>query len=305
MGDKRKAECPYLSETFLKIFDDYASKKLKKPRTKQRYLYVIYRLCNDAKCDFLQLKKEQVESYLKRVSKSEVLKSTNYNMSVIRALARYLDENAEKYHIESGYLNLFSDLEIMFPDMYFKSEDIPTLYDVDCVLQYFKEKEDFVGFIVCALVLRTAMTISQITELKKDMFFQDQNDNYGVRIRLSNFAYRYVKIPDDIAALIITYTEKRKDDNEALFLNKKGKPISIKSLQNRLQEACSHCEIKPFTYNKLRTLSEAYMIKLGAPLNQVATYTDTKKTDWFFRYDRIVKELEDSAVDYVHIKVEW
>lgn len=83
MGDKRKTECPYLSETFLKIFDDYASKKLKKPRTKQRYLYVIYRLCNDAKCDFLQLKKEQVESYLKRVSKSDVLKSTNYNMSVI------------------------------------------------------------------------------------------------------------------------------------------------------------------------------------------------------------------------------
>lgn len=299
------SRCPYLSNTFLKIFDEYASKKLKKQRTKQRYEYVIYNICNFAKCDFLQLSKEQVEAYLKLVCKNETLKSTNYSLSVLRAISRYLDENAKFYNINSGYLELFSDLEIVFPDMYFKSEDIPSLSDVDCVLQYFKEQEDFVGFIACSLVLRTAMTISQIVELKKEMFFQDKNENYGIRIKLSNYAYGFTKIPEDIAVLIISYLEKRENESESLLLNKKGKPISIKALQNRLQEACSNCDIKPFTYNKLRTLSESYMIKAGAPLQKIAEYTNTKKTDWFFRYDKVVEELEDSAVDYVHIKVVW
>lgn len=299
------SKCTYLSNNFLEIFNDYASEKLKKPRTKKRYEYVIFRICNFAECDFLNLTKEQVEAYLKSTNRNEVLKSTNYDLSVIRAIFRYLDDNADFYHIRSGYLSLLSDIDVVFPDMHFKLEDIPSLSDVDCVLKYFKKENDFVGFIACSLVLRTAMTISQMTELKKDMFFKDLNLNYGVRIKVSKFAYRFIKIPDDIAELILLYMEQRRDDNPALLLNKKGKPISIKALQNRLQDACLNCDIKPFTFNKLRTLSEAYMIKSKASLSQVAEYTNTKKTDWFFRYDRVVKELEDSAVDYVHIKVVW
>lgn len=297
--------CPYLSSKFIEIFDCYAKEKLEKQRTKGQYWYVICNICNEAKCDFLELSNEQIETYFSHIAPDTTLKSTNYDLSVLRAIARYLDENAETYHIAPKYLSLFSSMKVEFPDMQFRKENLPSLNDIDMVLSYFKKQGDMVGFLACAMILRTALTTNEMVKLNREMFLQDKNGNYGVRFPISDHAYRFVKIPDDIAALIIQYTNQRIDNNPSLFLNKKGKSISARALQNRLHEACFSCKINPFTYNDLRTLSQAIMIKDGAPLAKIAEQTNLKKLDWFFRYNRVVKELEDSAVDYMHIKVVW
>lgn len=303
--DNREIHCPYISSEFLAIFNDYVRDKKIKARTRQQYFYVICSLCNYTKCDFLDISASQINDYFKQLLPNEPLKSTNYDVSVLRAVARYIDETAEQYHILEGYLELFADLNIEFPDMQFELKDLPELSDIDTILEYFKNEGELVGFLACAMVLRTALTTNEMVKLKRDMFFQDQNGNYGVRFPISNYAYRFIKIPDDIAALITQYTNKRSDNNPSLFLNKKGKPISSRALQNRLRQACLSCHIKPFTYNDLRTLSQAIMIKDGAPLERIAQQINVKKLDWFFRYNRVVKELEDSAVDYMHIKINW
>ncbi len=297
--------CTYLSSKFIHIFDQYASEKLKKERTKGQYWYVVCSICNEAKCDFLDITPKQVTEYFSYLMPNTTLKSTNYNLSVLRALSRYLDENADRYQLEPKFLSLFSEIKVEFPDMEFRVEDLPSLKNIDTILSYYKRNGDMVGFLACSLVLRTALTTNEMVLLDRKMFFQDANGNYGVRIPISNYAYRFIKIPDDVAALITQYTSQRIDDNPSLFLNKKGKKISARALQNRLHEACLACEIPPFTYNDLRTLSQAILIKDGAPLDKVAEHTNIKKLDWFFRYNRVVKELEDSAVDYAHIKVLW
>ena len=295
----------YISEHFIDILQKYYTEKIKTKRTEQQYIYVFNALCNHAKCDYLDITKEQIKAYFSEIDPRTIIKSTNYDLSVLRAVSRYMDENADKFQIEPRYLELFSVIEVMFPDMQFRPEDLPNFQDVDKVLDYFKNEGDMVGFLSCSLVLRTTLTTNELVTLKRDMLLQDANGNYGIRLKLTNHAYRYVKLPDDIVELINQYSKQRMDHLPYFFLNKKGKAVSARALQNRLREACLVCDVEPFTYNDLRLLSQTLMIKEGAPLNKLAEHIDVKNVNWFFRYNRVVEALLDSAVDYSHLKIVW
>ena len=296
---------PYISEHFMNILQKYYTEKIKTKRTKQQYLYVFNVLCNHAKCDYLDISKEQIKAYFSEIDPEMIIKSTNYDLSVLRAVSRYMDENADEFQIEPRYLDLFSVIEVMFPDMQFRPEDLPDFESVDKVLDYFKNEGDMVGFLSCSLVLRTTLTTNELVSLKRDMLLQDANGNYGLRLKLTNHAYRYVKLPDDIVELINQYSKQRIDNLPYFFLNKKGKAVSARALQNRLRDACLACDVQPFTYNDLRLLSQALMIKEGVPINKLAEHIDVKNVNWFFRYNRVVEALDDSAVDYSHLKIVW
>lgn len=294
---------PYLSPRFIAILKRYYSEKLKEERTMQQYTYVFNALCDYAKCDFLDITQETIKAYF--IRKDGIMKSTDYNLSVLRAVARYMDENADVLQIRPEYLNLFSVVDVTFPDMQFRLEDLPELADVDKVLAYFKSEGDMTGFLSCAMVLRSTLTTNELVTLRRDMFLQDANGNFGIRLKMTDHAYRFVKLPEDVVELIERYSTQRTDEHPYFFLNKKGKAASARALQNRLHEACMACGVKPFTYNDLRILSQALMIKGGAPLDKIAEHINVKTMSWFFRYDRVVESLSDSPVDYMHIKVAW
>lgn len=295
----------YISRQFLEILHKYYNEKIKTKRTLQQYIYVFNTLCNHAQCDFLKITKEQIKAYFSELAPDAIIKSTNYDLSVLRAVSRYMDEHAAEFQIEARYLDLFSVIDVMFPDMQFHPEDLPDFKSVDQVLAYFKNEGDMVGFLSCSMVLRTTLTTNELVSLERNMLLQDADGNYGIRLKLTDHAYRYVKLPDDIVALINQYAAKRTDSRPSFFLNKKGKAISARALQNRLREACLACGVAPFTYNDLRNLSQALMIKEGAPLDKLAEHINVKQLGWFFRYNRVVEALDDSAVDYSHLRIVW
>lgn len=295
----------YMSSRFLEILHKYYAEKIKTKRTEQQYIYVFNALCDHAQCDFLDISREQIKSYFTGIDQDTIIKSTNYDLSVLRAVSRYMDENASVFQIEPRYLDLFSVIEVVLPDMQFKIEDLPDLESINQVLDYFKSEGDMVGFLSCSLVLRTTLTTNELVSLERNMLLQDANGNYGIRLKLTDHAYRYVKLPDDIVELINQYSLQRTDNLPYFFLNKKGKAVSARALQNRLREACLACNVTPFTYNDLRTLSQALLIKEGAPLGKLAEHINVKNMSWFFRYNRVVEALDDSAVDYSHIRIVW
>lgn len=47
------------------------------------------------------------------------------------------------------------------------------------------------------------------------------------------------------------------------------------------------------------------MLKEGAPLGKVAEHVNVKNVSWFFRYNRVIESLDDSPVDYSHLKIVW
>ena len=294
---------PYLSPKFITILKKYYSEKIREERTKQQYTYVFNALCDYAKCDFLDITQEIIKAYFN--GKSSVMKSTDYNLSVLRAVARYMDENSDILEIQEGYLNLFSVIDVIFPDMQFRMEDLPELDSIDKVLAYFKSEGDMTGFLSCSMVLRSTLTTNELVSLRRNMLLQDANGNFGIRLKMTEHAYRFVKLPEDIVELIDRYSMQRTDSHPYFFLNKKGKAVSARALQNRLHKACTACGVKPFTYNDLRILSQALMIKDGAPLDKIAEHINVKNMSWFFRYDRVVESLKESPVDYMHLKVVW
>lgn len=294
---------PYLSTKFITILKKYYSEKIQEERTKQQYTYVFNALCDYAKCDFLDITQETIKTYFN--GKSSVMKSTDYNLSVLRAVARYMDENADILEIQEGYLNLFSVINVIFPDLQFRMEDLPELDSIDKVLAYFKSEGDMTGFLSCSIVLRSTLTTNELVSLRRDMLLQDADGNFEIRLKVTEHAYRFVKLSEDVVELIDRYSMQRTDNQPYFFLNKKGKAVSTRALQNRLHEACTACGVRPFTYNDLRILSQALMIKDGAPLEKIAEHINVKNMSWFFRYDRVVESLKESPVDYTHLKIVW
>lgn len=299
---RAEPKCPYLSATFIDLFNCYANEKFKGSDTKIEYLENISFLCNFAKTDFLQLTFPLIQSYFSSLSSSVKLGTRKNRMRMYLAVARYVDENAR---IASSLASAFQlvALEQEELDMEYKLDDLPDLQNVDRVLSYFNDTGDMVMFISVALALFCCQPTSVIINLKKEMFFQDLTGNYGIRIPISSLNDRFVKIPEDLALIIAQYTRARSGTSPYLLLNSFSKPIKAHTLQLRLSNACKECGVPTFTMNKLRVLGTTLMIKGGAPLDKVAEHINVKKKDWFFRYGRIVKELNDSAVDYIHLKI--
>lgn len=296
------ARCPYLSATFLTLFDRYASEHFRDPKTKTEYWENVCYLCNHAKTDFLQLTFPLVQDYFLSIS-SVSLGTRKHRMRVYLALARYADENALLYNTGSSLASVFQLVGVEEIDMEYKLSDLPSLQNVDRVLAHFKSNGDMVMFISACLALFCGQTTSDLITLEKKMFFQDLSGNYGLRIPISNLSDRFVKIPTELAQIIIHYVDSRTDNNPQLLLNAFSKPIKTHTLQHRMREACKECDISMFTLNELRVLGTALMIKGNAPLDKIAEHINVKKSDWFYRYNRVVKELDTSAVDYIHLKV--
>lgn len=298
-------KCPYLSTTFLKLFDCYADENFKDIKTKTEYWENVCLLCNHTKTDFLCLSLPLVQDYFSSIAASVTLGTRKHRLRVYVALARYADEHALLYKIGSSLASVFQLVGLEELNIEYKLDELPSLQDVDRVLAYFKETGDMVMFISISLALFCSQTTSEIISLEKRMMFQDLAGNYGIRIPISSLNDRFVKIPKDLAQIILYYLNSRTDESPFLLLNAYKKQLGAHTLQHRLREACKECGIPMFTMNKLRVLGITFMIKGDAPLDKVAEHINVKKKDWFFRYNRVVKELDNSAVDYMHLRIVW
>ncbi|XBX10636.1 tyrosine-type recombinase/integrase (plasmid) [Enterocloster clostridioformis] len=308
MEEKRnsriKPSCEYLSATFLRIFDEYATARLKKQTTKDEYWDKICYLCNYAKKDFLKLTASDAADYFANTDIS--IGTKRARLRTYRAIARYIDQMSMFYGLTPDYSRVFLSVNLGEPDMYYRLEDLPAFKDIDVLFCYFKEQHDLATFIAMALALRCCLTTEEIVSLDKKMLFQDLSGSYGLRLHVSDLNDRFIKIPDDVAQLMVQYVNKRLDDDPHLLLNAYGKPLGVRTLQSRLQLACKACGEKignSFTFNGLRVLGTTLMLKKGAPVQKVMEYTYTESDYWIMRYNKVIKELDDSPVDYVHLKI--
>ncbi|MDO4324503.1 MAG: tyrosine-type recombinase/integrase [bacterium] len=297
-------DSPYISQKFSRIFQDYSA-RFEKKRTRKEYVYVLNSLCNEVECDFLDLNFAKIQTYFSHHKMDLDSKTLKYQLRIFQAVARFLDEHASDYDLTPHFLSCFLMLDFEDPDVFIVPETLPDFASIDKVFAYLKANRDTSVFLAATLALRCSLTINEVVSLKKEMFFQDLNGSYGLRMKVSQVNDRFVKLPQDVVDIIQVHLANRTQDSVFLLLNKHGRPLSIRSLQNRLRDACLACDVKPFTMNHLRTLSTAFMMKEGAPPDKIAEYINIKNQDWFFRYDRVVEELKDSAVDYTHLKIVW
>ena len=274
---------PYFSPLFLSAFSAYSS-RFKKERTRREYLYAIASLCNSAGCSFFEHILEYFQSSdLKfqgsandaasskpaepSVPSPAKETSLHYNLRVYRAFARFLDEHAEQYGLMPVYTGLFSSLSSSSEEMEFSMESLPSFEAINCVLGWLRETNDLTTFTAVTLALRCALTVQELVSLRRSMFFLDAHGRTGLRLPVSDSRKssgssgarsRIVKVPEDAAEIIRLLTAGRpageENREQSLLLNKYGRPLTVRSLQMRLREACLACKIPTFTMNDLRTL---------------------------------------------------
>lgn len=284
------------SDAFKDAFIEHL--KDKKPNTLKGYTSVVYQVCHSTSKDFLSLSYADFLAFFCSVKNPQ---THNVYLGYMRVLTRYLDNRLRTRLYES-----VSKIPKNPKDVIISYKNLPKYEDIDKVFEYLKDKEDKTTFTAISLALILSLTTQEICDLKRKQFFIDKNGEAGIRIYTDKQVDRFLFIPDNLKELILTVRGDRNSTSaeDYLLLNKQQRPLSPRVIQKNLHDACIDCDVEPFTLSSLRTLSISNIISQGADLNELARRNGTGTT-WFFRYDRVVKELKSDPIKLNHIEVKW
>ena len=293
----------YFSPTFYpQIWQDF-SRSFKSKCAKSDYFMLCCDICDFAGKDFLALTDDDTQAYFDLLLSRQMngklsLDTINVKFYRLHSLSKYISLNQEKYKIT--YLNPFSYVTIPQISEYIDISHVPTIAQMDRILS--QAKTDRRLFFIVSLIVRCGFTVGEICSMRSDAFIQDAAGNYAVRITYRNKS-RFVKLPLDMVALLNDYISATATDSPSLFSNNRGNPMRPRDLERLYAATIVFDETLPkFTLSDLRNGAAAYMLQSGASGKMVADYIGIHP-GWMHRYDKVLKELQVSAVDYTNIKI--
>jgi len=292
----------YFSDRFKGIFKGMLS-GLKKDTSRYDYFLNVSGICSMAGKDFLLLDTKDIDKYFKEAAKSLTPSSLRSRLNGFKSVAKACDEATE------GNLNeRFGCVKLEDYDELIDPKSLPSYEEIDKVLTYLKVADDMTTFVAISLALRMALTTDEVCSLQRKQFYRDGKGNFGLYFKSPVYggAKRHMLVPDDIADLIGSLVAKRKDitDESYLLVNKRSGQLNKRTLQQVLKDACISAKVPPFTINQLRTLSIAQMFAGGAKAEDVADHNGSLDR-WFFRLERVIKDIDKDPVRYNHISIRW
>ena len=300
--DERIEENAYFSEEFKKIFK-VMLKGLKKDTSRYDYFLNVSGLCAMSGKDFLTLDINDIKIYFKDAAKSMTPSSLRSRLNSFKSIARACDESTK-----GNLYDRFAMIKLEEFDELIDPKSLPSYEEIDKVLSHLKLTDDMTTFVAISLALRMSLTTDEVCSLTRGQFYRDGKGNYGLYFKSPVFggAKRHMLVPDDIADMIGVLTAKRKDvtDESFLLVNKRSGQLNKRTLQQTLKDACIASGVAPFTINQLRTLSIAQMFAGGAKAEDVANHNGSLDR-WFFRLERVIKDIDKDPVRYNHISIRW
>lgn len=303
-AEKFRLLCPFFSDETITCFESYSLSQLKSEKSRDSYGYLIAGICNFSECDFLELSPSRIVNYFNEKEKECSINTLQWQMGAFRGYSKYLDHRLTAMGQNPIYYQMFSYKGFSFEDAAPQTLDIPSYKEVNQVLELLKAEGNTMCFTAMALALRCALTSEEICSLKREQIIVDTAGHYGIHFINKKKEERFVKLPEDIINLLGIHIRNIPLGSSYLFLNKRGAPISIRYLQQKILNACRAAGVKSFTMQHLRNLSAGQMFASGAPAQSLSYYIDIGQ-EWIHRYNKYVPELESAAVDYSHIRVQW
>lgn len=266
-------------------------------KTKNDYATYARQICEFANKDFFSLTQSDAEMFFQMQIESGLKKGTiRTKLSALRSIGNYISSNYQKLGIRP-YHNIFNNISAIIIDTYFKEEDIPSLKEIDQVLQACKSNNTL--FVIISLVFRCSLTASEVCNLTRDQFVKDTMDRAAITFKGKD-KVRIVAVPDDIMELLEPFISS---SNKELFKNKWGNTLQLHNLQALLQKTLISTNInKHITLQDIRNASIFYMLRGGANYTEVAKYTNIDGR-WLFRYDHRLIEFSDPPCNYMHLKI--
>lgn len=289
----------YMSEEYLKEYWKPFSQTFSKEKTRNDYFTNLCNLCDYIKKDIPEAVDEDIDCYvrhlLEKVRTGKLKQGTvNVKVSVLHAAYNDLIERG-------GYENANPVHKDMLPQMseYINPDKIPTEAEMDTILT--AAREDRMMYAIISMIIRCAFTPGEIISIKTEDIIMDKNQQAAVTFHYRKET-RYVKVPQDVLAIINSYLAYRTVKSEYLFCNQKGNALRLRDLERRYQKCIYPGREVQYTLQALRNGAITIMLKSGAPGLEVAKYVGID-FNWIKRYNLAAEILSQTAVDYANIRI--
>lgn len=275
---------------------------LKSPQARANYVGAVTALCRHCGKDFLRLTREDVEGYFDSIaSRKRFTRSSR--LTIFRSVAKEADRR-----LGTGTLRSFS-VSLDPPEVSIEASQLPANGDVDRVLSWLRGQGDTLLPAVLATVLETGLSTSEICGLRIGDVLIEGTGRPIIRLapETEDGMYRNIPLTRATAGLIaragLLTDPARRTAADRLFVNRSGDPLTERTLQTRVREACLRAGAEPFTLQGLRNLAVAHMMKGGATADMLS-YQLGVTDNWFFRLDHAVRDLDTSAAGCSHLRIE-
>ena len=281
----------FLSEYFLTAFAEFSS-TLKGIRTRKDYLSYCRQMCSFAKKDFFLLTPQDASAWLNSLIASGKFKPGTIatKISALTSVSSFL--------LEKGLItyNVFEGLYVERPDTYLKLSDIPSLKELDALLEAAKDND--VLFAILSLIIRVGLTASEAVRIRCDDLALFDNGIAQLTIHKGKYA-RTVMIPSDVVEILAT----RLKGGDYIFYNQYGNPLKLHNLQAILKKTEVAAGMKRFwTLQDIRHAALLFMLKGGASQEEVAVHAGVDGR-WMFRYNKVMEEYPVVLADYQFIRL--
>lgn len=296
----------YFSETFYNgIWMSFAT-TLRASKTRNDYFSLLCEICDYCKKDFLELEPTDGKAffdYLFERNRAGKLRKSSISVHFykLNSISNYIIENGVKYGVKS-FQNPLSSLCDVSIDSFLTEEHVPDIEMMDRILSMCKK--DLQLYTAVGLIVRCALTSSELCSIKRDCIVQDGKGNCGIKFKTRS-SERYVKIPEDIVCLIGQVIGAYPSVDGTLFVNTRGRALSVRGLQ-RLYNKYVYFNNDEYCYNMsdIRNGSIAFFLAHGAiERDSIAEYVNISK-GWLIRYANVIPDLEKAPVDFVNIRIE-
>ena len=248
----------YMSDTFINEYFPAFCETVKAERTKNEYFSALCLYCDYIRKDFCEQTMDDAHRYSAYLSTRIINGSFSKTTFVTRiSCYRKVEEFIRDIYGEELCARCWAKIQMPALDSSISNERVPALEDIDELLDISK-KEGFMWYVIISLVLKCALTASEIVHLTKENIIIEKDSLYiylpttkgGFN---NNFQeQRYLKMPDDMKDLFLSYIKTLPPDSPGFFYNKSGRPLTIKNIDDALKRMYDG-KSKRYTIKDIRT----------------------------------------------------
>lgn len=253
--------------------------------------------------------KQALESHIKENGKPLALSTISQRINTISSLYTFGKD--------SGYLSVNPFRLLKKPKFDNKSQHkFLSIKEVDLLLKSLKVSSNNKilsnrNYTIGVMLLFTGLRINELLSINWSNFYIDHAQNIGVNIKGKGTEWRVVKIRKDLWFHIVQY---RKDfglsyeidanNHEPLFVNINGHRLSYSYIRKLLEQSAMNVGIKKkVTPHWFRHTSASLALMNGADINRVKDQFGWKNLLTPSRYLHNLKELDETATDFIPIKI--
>ncbi len=259
-------------------------------RTSKNYYNIVKSYIKVTGKTPLKLTQDDAKQYnqhlIQKVQQGKLSYSTAVmRISVMRSLCEYIriQENKQGHQ----YWNHFNDIIMPDEDKTITEEKLPDIKAINSLLEHIKQSNDNMFFLIISLVTKCGLTSSEVCGLCYEYIVFDTKDNICIKFPAKRKVSRIIKLPDDIAQLLVRYIEGKEIIAGPLFFNKHNTQLKVRDAERHLLNYIKECNIPSFTLQQLRHAAVKYMLMGGATEENVAKYCGIT-TKWMTRYKQVV-----------------